>query len=80
VKVLVKLKTPKTIFPIIIPTKLIIQVTNSVNYKKIYKMFFFKYMSCKETNIFIYIHFSYVPKMYRRQIYNICLIATPVDT
>ena len=33
VTVLVKLKTPKTIFPIIIPTKLIIQVTltDSVN-------------------------------------------------
>jgi hypothetical protein len=31
VTVLVKLKTPKTIFPIIIPTKLIIQETNSVN-------------------------------------------------
>jgi hypothetical protein len=28
---MVKLKTPKTIFPIIIATKLIIQVTNSVN-------------------------------------------------
>jgi hypothetical protein len=37
-------------------------------------------MSCKETNIFIYIHFSYVPKMYKRQTYNICLIATPVNT
>jgi hypothetical protein len=29
--VLVKLKTPKTISPIIIPAKLIIQVINSVN-------------------------------------------------
>ena len=42
---------------------------------------FFKYMSCKETNIFyIYIHCSYVPKMYKIQTYNICLIAIPVNT
>ena len=86
VTVLVKLKTPKTIFPIIIPTKLIIQVTNSVNNvkttKKSIKMWFFlnTLVAKKLIYLYIYIHFSYVPKMYKRQTYNICLNTTPVNT